>query len=150
MSVENKAIIRRLYEEFWNKRNLKLADEIISPSHALYEPLAADSKIGPKAYRATAERFHAGLHDLHFGIQDLISEQNKVVAVWVLSGTHQGEFLGLPPTNKKVSIEGITIHQIENGKIFDSHASWDTLGLMRQLGGEAPRKQNAAGGAHGS
>jgi steroid delta-isomerase-like uncharacterized protein len=150
MPVESKAIIRRLYEEVWNKRNLAVVDEILSPSHALSEPNAPDSQVGPQAYKATMSRFLTGMPDLRFTIQDLISEKNKVAVVWVMSGTHRGEFDGAPATNKKVSVEGITIHQLENGKILDSYASWDRLGVMQQMGALPPQKQTAAGGAHGS
>jgi steroid delta-isomerase-like uncharacterized protein len=150
MPVENQVTIRRLYEEVWNKRNLAVVDEILSPSHALSEPNAPDSQVGPQAYKATVNRFFAGMPDLRFTIQDLISEKNKVVVVWVMSGTHRGEFYGAPATNKKVSVEGITIHQVENGKLLDSYASWDRLGTMQQMGALPARMQTAAGGAHGS
>jgi steroid delta-isomerase-like uncharacterized protein len=150
MPTENKAIIRRLYEEVWKKRNLKIIDELVSPSHALYEPNAPDSHVGPRAYKTTVNRFFSGMPDLSFTVQDMIAEKNKVVVVWVISGTHQGELYGFPATNKKVSVEGITIHHVENGKILDSYASWDALGMMRQLGAQLPLKQSASRGAHGS
>jgi steroid delta-isomerase-like uncharacterized protein len=150
MAMENKAIARRLYEEAWNQRKLELIDKLLSPSHALHEPNAADSQVGPQAYKATVTRFLAGFPDLNFAIQDLISEGNKLVVSWLLSGTHRGEFYGVAPTNNKVSVEGITIHQIENGKILDSLASWDRLGLMRQLEALPHRKQSVAGGSHGT
>jgi steroid delta-isomerase-like uncharacterized protein len=150
MPTENKAIIRRFYEEVWNKRNLKVVDEIVSPSHALYEPNAPDSQVGPRAYKATLNRFFTGMPDVHFTIQDVIAEKNKVVVAWSMSGRHQGEFYGVPATKKKVSVEGITIHHVENGKILDSFASWDRLELMRQMGAEPNSKQSASRGAHGS
>lgn len=150
MPVENKAIARRLYEEVWNERKIEIIDKLLSPSHALHEPNAADSQIGPQAYKATVMRFLAGFPDLNFSIQDVISENNKLVVSWVLSGTHQGDFYGVAATNKKVSVEGITIHQIENGKILDSYASWDRLGLMRQLEAVPHRKQSVVGGSHGT
>ena len=150
MSADDKAVIRRLYEEVWKKRNLAAIDEIISSSHALTEPDAYDSRVGPAAYKATVSRFFQGIPDLRFTIQDVISEGNKFVVVWIMNGTHQGEFYGVPATNKKLSLEGITIHQIKDGKIFDSHVSWDELGMMRQVGAVPPRKSTAAGGAHGA
>jgi steroid delta-isomerase-like uncharacterized protein len=150
MAAENKAIIRRLYDEVWNERKIGLVDKLMSPSHALYEPSVPDSRMGPEAYKATVNRFAKGMPDISFAIQDMISEKNKVVVLWIMSGTHTGEFDGFAATNKKFSVEGITIHQVENGKILDSYASWDRLGMMRQLGVEPLRKQGAAGGAHGS
>lgn len=134
MSAENKAIVRRLYEEVWNKRKLDLVSEIISPSHALQAPNVVGSAMGPEAYKRQFALFLAGYSDLHWAIEDLIAEDDKVVACWTITGTHRGEFMGVPPTNKKVSVEGITIHHITNGKIMDSYSNWDALGMMQQLG----------------
>jgi steroid delta-isomerase-like uncharacterized protein len=147
---EGRAVIRRLYNEVWNKRNVAAISEIISPSHGLNEPDAYDTGIGPDAYRGTVARFLHGLPDLTFNVLDVISEGNKYVVVWTINGTHKGEFYGVPATNKKLSLEGVTIHQIKNGKIFDSYVNWDELSMMRQVGAVPPRKKPAAGGAHGS
>ncbi len=134
MSAENKAIVRRLYEEVWNKRKLELVSEIISPSHALHGPNIFGSSIGPEAYKRQLLVFLAGYSDLHFTIEDMIAEKDKVVACWTISGTQRGEYLGIPATNKKVSMDGMTIHHIANGKIMDSYGNWDALGMMQQLG----------------
>jgi steroid delta-isomerase-like uncharacterized protein len=134
MSAENKAIIRRLYEEIWNKRKVELVGEIISPSHALQAPNVSGSAVGPEAYKRQLMLFFAGYPDVHFLVEDTIAEGDKVVACWTLSGTHRGEYLGIPATNKKVSVDGITIHHIANGKIMDSYSNWDALGMMQQLG----------------
>ena len=134
MSADNKAIVRRLYEEVWNKRKFEVIDEIISPSHALQASNIFGSSIGPEAYKRNVLLFFAGYPDLHWTIEDTIAEKDKVVACWTISGTHKGDYLGVPATNKKVSVEGITIHHITNGKIMDSYVSWDIWGMMQQLG----------------
>jgi steroid delta-isomerase-like uncharacterized protein len=134
MSADNKAIVRRLYEEVWNKRRLELVDEIISPSHALHDPNLTDSSVGPDAYRRQVSRFISGIPDLHFTIEDIVDEKEKLAVAWTISGTHTGEFMGIPATNKKVYVEGITINHIVDGKIMDSYISWDTFGMMQQLG----------------
>ena len=134
MPADNKAIVRRLYEEVWNNRKLELISEIISPSHALQAPSVAGSAIGPEAYKRQVLRFLEGYPDLHWTIEDTIAEEDKVVACWTISGTQRGEYLGIPATNKKVSVDGITIHHIANGKIMDSYSNWDALGMMQQLG----------------
>jgi steroid delta-isomerase-like uncharacterized protein len=72
--------------------------------------------------------------DLCFTIEDTIAEGEKMVACWTISGTHQKDYMGIPATGRKISLEGITIHHIRNKKILDSYARWDVLGLMRQLG----------------
>jgi steroid delta-isomerase-like uncharacterized protein len=151
MPTDNKAIVRRLYEEVWNKRRLEVVDELISSSHALNDPLASDSQVGPKLYKRRVVEFTNGFPDSRFTIEDMIAEKGKVVACWTFSGTHKGEFMDIPATGRKVSVEGITIHHITNGKILDSYARWDALGLMRQLGQASPlAKSTKAGSARGA
>lgn len=134
MTSENKAIVRRLYEEVWNKRRVELVDELMSPSHAMHNNHVPDSCIGPEAYKREVARFMTGFPDLRFTVEDMLAENDKVAVGWTISGTHKGEFRGISPTGRKVFVEGITINQIAGGKIMDSYVSWDALGLMQQLG----------------
>ena len=142
MSAANKAIVQRLYEEVWNRRKLEVIKEIISPSHALQAPNISGSSIGPEAYKRNVLAFLAGFPDLRWSIEDTIAEKDKVVACWTISGTHKGDYLGMPATNKKVSVEGITIHNVAGGKIMDSYSNWDVLGMMQQLGVVPPLGQS--------
>jgi len=134
MSINNKVIVRRLYEEVWNKRRLELVDEIISPSHALHDPNVSGSAVGPEAYKRQVTRFITAFPDLRLTIEDIVGENEKLAVAWTISGTHKGEFMGIPATNKKVSVDGITINHIVNAKIMDSYISWDAWGMMQQLG----------------
>ena len=134
MSADNNSIIRRLYEEIWNQRKTEVMNELVSPSHALHGPNFSGSSIGPEAYKRQVALFVAGFPDLRFTIEDTVSGKDKVVVAWTFSGTHKGEFMGIPATNKKVTVDGITIHHISNGRIMDSYVNWDTWGLMQQLG----------------
>jgi len=134
MSADNRSVVRRLYEEVWNKRRLEVVNEIISPSHALHDTNASGSAIGPEAYKRVVTRWVTAFPDLRFTIEDTVCEKDKLVVSWNISGTHKGEYLGIAPTNKKISVDGITINHITSGKIMDSYASWDALGLMQQLG----------------
>ena len=134
MPSDNKAIILRLYGDVWNKRKLEVIKEIISPSHALHAPNISGSSIGPEAYKNQVVRFLAGYPDLRFTVEDTVVEKDKVVACWTLSGTHKGDFMGIPATNRKVSVDGMTIHHVADGKIMDSYSNWDALGMMQQLG----------------
>lgn len=134
MSVETKAVVRRLYEEVWNKRRLEIVHEIISPSHALNDPQITGSGVGPDAYKRQVTQFIAAFPDLELTVEDIIAEKDRVVVAWLVSGTHKREFRGIPPSNKKVTIQGITINHVANGKITDSDVSADYLGLLQQLG----------------
>ncbi|MFI5097625.1 MAG: ester cyclase [Candidatus Acidiferrales bacterium] len=146
MYTENKNIVRRLYDEVWNKRKLDLVGELISSSHALLDPFVSGSQVGPELYRRRVLELTASFPDLRFTLDDLIAEKDKVVASWVISATHKGDFMNIPATGKRVSVEGITIHYIRNGKILDSNARWDAVGLLRQLGAFPPlgRSKEAA------
>ena len=134
MPTDNKSLVRRMYEEVWNGRRLEVARELISPSHAVQLTDAADSGVGPEAYARNVTEFVNAFPDLKFTVLDMIAENDKVVAFWNISGTHQGEFRGIAATGKKISVDGITINQLANGKIMDSYVSVDMWGMMRQLG----------------
>lgn len=134
MPIENKVIIQRLYDEVWNKRKVELLHLLLSPSHALHGPIFPGSSIGPEAYKQTLIVFTSGFPDLRFTVEEMVAEDEKVVCYWTISGTQQGEFMGVPATGKKVSVDGITIHHIANGKIMDTYVSPDMWGMMHQLG----------------
>lgn len=143
MASSNKDVVRRLYKEVWNERKLNVTEEVISKSHALNDPTFTGSAMGPAAYKTQVQRFVAAFPDLRFTVEEYICEKDKVVAAWTITGTHKGEVLGIPPTNKKVSVPGITIHHLANGKILDSQAVWDAHGLMVQLGFSQPVRMEA-------
>jgi steroid delta-isomerase-like uncharacterized protein len=134
MPVDNKSIVRRMYEEVWNKRNLEVAKELISPSHAMQLIDLPDSGIGLEAYARNVVQYVRAFPDLKFTILDMVAENEKVVAFWNISGTHKGEFRGIAPTGKKVSVDGITINHVSDGKIIDSYVSLDLWSMMQQLG----------------
>src|SRR5215475_3226032 len=130
----NKELVRKFYDEVWNERKVQAVEKYLSPSHALTDPNAMDSKTGPEAYQAVVTRFLRAFSGLKFEVQDMVCEKDKLVAFWMISGTHTGEYNGVAPTNKKVTVEGISIHQIANGKIMDTSSVWDTLGLLKKIG----------------
>ena len=134
MPTDNKSIVRRIYEEVWNLRKLEVAGELISPSHAVQLLDNADPGIGPEAYARNVVLYVRAFPDLKLTLLDMIVENDKVVAFWNLSGTHQGEYRGIAPTGKNISVDGITINQLANGKIMDSYVSLDMWSVMQQLG----------------
>ena len=134
MPADVKAVVRRLYEEVWNKRRFEIASQIISPSHALNDSRMVGSAVGPDAYKRAVTQYIAAFPDLRFSIEDMVCEKDKVVVSWTITGTHKREFRGIPATNKKVSFDGITINYVSDGKIMDSLVSMDYFGLMQQLG----------------
>jgi predicted ester cyclase len=120
MSAENKLIVRRLYEEVWNRRNLATIDEIIGPDHVNHDPAAPKLGTGTEAY-ANLVKLYVGALDTQFGIEDQIAEEDRVVTRWTARGRYNTD------------VTGITIHRIRDGKIVESWGNWDQLGLMHQL-----------------
>ena len=133
-TIPNKEFVKKFYKEVWNERKVQCVDKYLSPSHALVDPNAMDAMTGPAAYKTILTRFMRAFSNLKFEVQDMVCEGDKVVASWMISGVHTGEYNGVAPTNKKISVEGISIHQIADGKIMDSYSVWDTLGLMKMIG----------------
>ncbi len=78
--------------------------------------------------------FNAAFSELHFSIEDLIAEGDKVVARTTSRAIHSGDYQGLPPTGKQIAFSGITVERIKDGKIVERWASYDMMGLMQQLG----------------
>jgi len=134
VAAAHKELFGRLYHSIWNERRLEFIDKVIAPTHALGDPTVSGGGVGPAAYRRQVERFIAGLPDLKFNVDDTVTEKDKLVVAWTITGTHKGDFLGVPATNKKVSFSGITINQIAGGKIIESTVIWDGLGLLEQFG----------------
>jgi steroid delta-isomerase-like uncharacterized protein len=138
VSQAHKELFGRLYHSIWNERRMDFIPLVIADTHAITDPTVAGGAVGPFVYRRQVERFVTGLPDLHFEVDDTITEKDKLVVYWTITGTHRGEFLGVPPTGRKVSFSGITINQIRNGKIIESTVIWDGLGLLEQFGIELP------------
>ncbi len=127
---ENKAAVRREQEELWNHTgNLDAAEELFAPEQA-------------KAAKQEAADFRRGFPDVVSTIEDLIAEGDKVVARWRSRATHQGEYMGIPPSGKEVQFTGISVYCIERGKIAESWNVEDKLGLMRQIGANPEPKQS--------
>jgi steroid delta-isomerase-like uncharacterized protein len=135
MSVEeNKALLRRVFEEGWNVGNLDLFDETDSPEYVLHDPSAPEDVRGVEGAKQFASMYLRAFPDLRFTIEEQVAEGDKVVTRWTSSATHQGELMGIPATGNRTGVSGITISRISEGKLVEDWNNWDTLGLMRQLG----------------
>jgi steroid delta-isomerase-like uncharacterized protein len=134
MSEQNKAIVRRLFEELWNKGNLSVADQLFSPNYAHHDPSTPDVGRGPESERKRATLYRTAFPDLQLTIEDLLAEGETVMARWSCRGTHKGDLSGIAPTGKQFNISGVSIARLANGKLAEGWVNWDALGLMQQLG----------------
>lgn len=129
---ENKAIVRRFFEEGPSKGNLADADELLSPSFSLHTPLPSAPGIPGMNDIITACRA-AFLH-LNVTVEDMVADGDKVAARFTAHGIHKGSFMSLPPTGKPITMTGIEIFRIEDGRIAELWGEANLLGLMVQLG----------------
>jgi steroid delta-isomerase-like uncharacterized protein len=130
---ENKALVRRQVDEMWNQENLAVADEVYATDVIVHGGLPGQPS-GVEAIKQGVKLDRAAFPDFHVTIDDLVGEGDKVVIHATIRGTHKGEWLGIPPTGKQVTMTGITIVRIADGKIVEVWNCADLLGLMQQLG----------------
>jgi steroid delta-isomerase-like uncharacterized protein len=132
-SNEVKAVVRRFFEDAWNKKNLSAVDELFAADFVSRSPLpgVAPDREGLKQWIAGAA---SAFPDIQFTIDDQVAEGHTVTTRWTSRGTHEGEFMGIPATGKAVTVTGISINRVIDGKIQDTWVEWSALGLMQQLG----------------
>ncbi|HEY7779043.1 MAG TPA: ester cyclase [Ktedonobacterales bacterium] len=134
MSTEaNKAVQRRLVEEFVNKGNTTVAADLVAEDHVGLDP-AHEPLLGREGLIANIARMRAAFPDLEWTIEDQVAEGDKVACSIVWRGTHQGVFLGVAPTGKRVTVTCMAIDSIEAGKCKETRFLMDSMSLMRQLG----------------
>ena len=132
MHEQSKALIRRLMEEDISQGR-PIAEEIIHPDFYDHTNPPGMER-GIDGHKAVVSLFRTVFPDLEWRIDDLIAEGDQVVARTTMSGTQLGEFFGLPPTGKKVTMQGVHVMRIAEGKVIEHWGSNDDLGMMRQLG----------------
>ncbi len=135
MSEENKAVVRRWVEEVQNQHRLEVVDEIFAPNLVNHDASGGlPSPQGVEGIRQFFAMIFAAFPDFRAVIHDQVAEGDKVVTRKTVSGTHQGEFMGIPPSDKPVTMTRIDIFRIADGKIVELWGQEDMLGMMQQLG----------------
>ncbi|WAU85414.1 ester cyclase [Streptomyces sp. Qhu-G9] len=129
-----RAGVRNLYGLISGKGALPSWDEIVAENYHDHDPSSEQDVIGRDAMRRQVEMWQAGF-DLAFTIEDQIADGDRVCTRWTWSGTHKGDFMGIPATGRQVTMTGTNIHRFdENGRIAEGWWQYDRLGLMAQLG----------------
>ena len=136
MSEANKTIFRRYFEDVLNAGNLDLIDDLIALDYVSHYPTGYDFGGGPDDVKQIVTTVRTGFPNVHFTVEDVLAESDRVVGRWTFRGTHQGDFMGIPASGNDVSVMGIVIHRIVDGKIAEAWFVWDALGLMHQIGAD--------------
>ncbi|MFC9871229.1 ester cyclase [Nocardia salmonicida] len=134
MSEQNKATSKRIFDA-WNARDLDVFDELMSADAINHDPQNPFAEVhGPDGLKRLVQMYLAAFSDQRFLVNEQIAEGDFVTTRWTGTGTNDGEMMGMPATGKSAVVQGITINRFRDGKIVESWASWDTLGMMQQLG----------------
>jgi steroid delta-isomerase-like uncharacterized protein len=134
MSTEqNKANVRRFFEEVWNKGNLDVIDELVAANHVDHDapPGIAPGSEGQKQF---VTMYRNAFPDVHIHIEDQVAEGDRVVTRWSAHGTNTGSLFGMPATGKAATVTGTVINRWENDKNVESWNAFDQLGMLQQLG----------------
>ena len=133
MSTEtNKAIVTSFIERVYNQGDINFINEIVSPDFVRHG--IGGTMHGPQIIKDRVTATRSAFPDFHITIEDQIAEGDKVVTRQTHNGTHQGEFMGVPPTGEKMETTETSILRIADGKIQETWVSVDMLTLLQQIG----------------
>jgi predicted ester cyclase len=139
MTEENKALVRRFFEESGVRKTA--AEELLAPEFAVYPP--SSPPVGLDTFRGHLEATLAAFSEAHHTFEDILAEGDRVALRAVFHGTHTGEYMGIPPSGSRVSVSNTVIARIADGKIAEWWPSFDMMGLMQQIGAGAAVGQAA-------
>ena len=135
MSEENKAVVRRWFEEVWNQGREATIDELFPAEGVAHGLGDSESDVhGPTEFKTFAANIRGSIPNTRIRVEDILSEGDRVAVRVILEGTHTGQGLGVPPTGRRVSIQWIIILRMVDGQIVEAWNSYDQLGLLRQIG----------------
>jgi steroid delta-isomerase-like uncharacterized protein len=144
---QNKAMVRRFVEEVFNRGNISAADELLAPDFVEHEELPPGIPSDREGVKQMTTMMRIAFQDFKATIEDIIAQGNRMVIRMTWSGTQKGEFMGIAPTGKSISVGVIDIMRIADGKVVEHWGQMDSMGMMQQLGampdeetgeGEAP------------
>ena len=139
MSEENKAIARRYFIEIMNMGSEQATDELLSPDFVFTLATHPEPYRGPDGFKTLVNMLHSAFPDFYINVQDMVAQGDSVVTRWRGGGSHTGGPLhtvegDIPASGRRFEIDGMTWHRMQAGKIVESLASEDTIGLLLQLG----------------
>ena len=129
----NKALYRRFFDELLNHKRVEVIDELVAPEVLAHDPFPGQGP-GADGLKKAMAAFLQAFPDLKVVAEDMLAEDDKVAARFLVSGTHCGELMGVAPTGKTISFREVGIVRIHDGKIVEHWSVADTLTMMRQLG----------------
>jgi steroid delta-isomerase-like uncharacterized protein len=128
-----KELAQRIVDEVWTQHKLEVIDEVVASDFVGTSPTDGEFR-GPAGFRQLVERYISAFPNASMRITEIVAEGDMVATHWTATGTHTGELMGIAPTGRDVTVEGIQFDRIRDGKIVESHGLFDALGLLQQIG----------------
>lgn len=137
--------IQRLVDsviELWNTGNPEVAKQLYAENAERYDPNQPEPNRGPQQITRYISEVRTGFPDFKLEIKQRTAEGDRLVTHWTCTGTHKGEFQGIPPSGKRINISGLALARIENGRVAEERVYFDRLTMLEQLGA-VPRATSA-------
>lgn len=132
MPNDDEALLRRWFEEVWNKGRAEAIDEMLAADAIIHG--LGDELRGPAGFKPFHTAFRDAFPDIHLQVHEVLAEGGMVAVRWSGAGTHRGDGLGLAATGNAVRFEGMTFARVERGLIVEGWNVFDQLSLLRQIG----------------
>ena len=134
--MKSKTLAHEWFEEVWNKSQIGAIDRLLADdavAHGLFDDRGQELR-GPAGFKPFFIQFTKAFPNIHVEVADTISEGDKIAARCIVTGTHQGEMLGVSASNRPIEFTGITILRVKDGKIVDAWNNFDFQALSKQIG----------------
>ena len=133
MANDHAALVRRFYEEVWQRGNLDVAHDVFADDYVRHDPRATPAAPGPEGQKRIAADFRAAFPDLRFHVDLVIADGDLVAARWTVEGTNTGAWGNQPPTGRTARFSGVNIFRFQGRHVVEIWNHRDDLGLMQQL-----------------
>ncbi len=134
LSNRNKELMKK-FETMINTADKKLAEELVDPNAPFFTPANPDALYGGEGYLSVVHFMRTGFSDVQWKIEDMVADEEKVAVSWNLTGTHNGEFMGMKPTNKRISVCVMNFYYInKDGQVTNDVAAEGMIGILRGIG----------------
>lgn len=131
---EHKEIVRLEVERAWNEGDLEVIDDLFAADSLDHVPLVPMEIRGPEGHKQLINAFRSTFPDLEVTIHEMIAEGDLVAHRVIIRGTHDGDFVGIDPAGEEIEVAGLVLVRFEDGKIAESWANFDALGILQQIG----------------
>ena len=136
MTQDHKTVIRRVFDEVWNKSDFSLLDQLYGPDYVAHVAGAPRDIEGPEQFKQFVALYSVLTSDLNFSVDDQIAEGDSVATRWTATTTPASGLVSVPPDVQEIRVTGISIHRFADGKVVESWDNWDALTLYQALGAD--------------